>query len=84
MGIGKSRSEQIIFIDCGSAVTSETRFIHADKPTEPFTVVLPRVNVSCIEAPSPPRGRGCDSELITLSYLFHHLELPFARMSNMM
>ncbi|KAG1666918.1 hypothetical protein FOA52_005978 [Chlamydomonas sp. UWO 241] len=44
VGIDKSRSEKIIFIGCGSAVTSEYRFIHADKPESEFTVVLPRVN----------------------------------------
>lgn len=44
VGIGKSRSEQILFIECASAVTSETRFIRADQPLADFVVVLPRVN----------------------------------------
>ncbi|GAX79477.1 hypothetical protein CEUSTIGMA_g6918.t1 [Chlamydomonas eustigma] len=44
VGIGKSRSEKIIFIDCGSAITSESRFINANQPLEPFNVIIPREN----------------------------------------
>eukprot|EP00955_Chlamydomonas_euryale_P116562 366426-Chlamydomonas_euryale.AAC.26 len=44
VGIDKSRSEKLIFIGCGSAITSEFRFIHADQPMSEFAVVLPRVN----------------------------------------
>lgn len=43
VGIHKSRSEAVIYISCGSAVTSETRYILADKPESEFQVVLPRV-----------------------------------------
>lgn len=42
VGVGKSRSENIIYISSGSAVTSETRYIRADQPDAEFQVVLPR------------------------------------------
>ncbi|MEW5300193.1 MAG: hypothetical protein WDW36_003139 [Sanguina aurantia] len=44
VGIGRSRSDEMIMISCGSAVTSETRFINANSPTDEFKVVMPRVN----------------------------------------
>jgi len=42
VGVHKSRSEEIIFISSGSAVTSETRYIHAARPDDEFKVMLPR------------------------------------------
>lgn len=43
VGIGKSRSEALLFIHAGSAVTSETRFLSADDPTGEWRLVAPRV-----------------------------------------
>ncbi|KAG2483154.1 hypothetical protein HYH03_017946 [Edaphochlamys debaryana] len=43
VGVGKTRSEQLIIISSGSAVTSESRFIRADEPEAEFRVILPRV-----------------------------------------
>ena len=45
VGVHKSRSEAVIYVSCGSAVTSEIRYILADKPESEFQVVLPRVQV---------------------------------------
>ncbi|KAF5841230.1 hypothetical protein DUNSADRAFT_13875 [Dunaliella salina] len=42
VGVHKSRSEEIIFISSGSAVTSESRYIHAARPDDEFKVMLPR------------------------------------------
>lgn len=42
VGIGKSRSEQILFISSGSAITSEEQICHADKPDGDFKVLIPR------------------------------------------
>ncbi|GIL43661.1 hypothetical protein Vafri_1337 [Volvox africanus] len=39
----KGRSERVLYISSGSAVTSETRYIMADQPQSEFKVVLPRV-----------------------------------------
>lgn len=33
VGLSRSRSEQLLFISCGSAVTSEERWLKADDPT---------------------------------------------------
>ncbi|PNG99893.1 hypothetical protein TSOC_014320 [Tetrabaena socialis] len=44
--IGKSRSERILYISAGSALTSETRFVWADQPEADFQLVLPRVQVA--------------------------------------
>ncbi|KAG2423507.1 hypothetical protein HXX76_015255 [Chlamydomonas incerta] len=43
VGVGKSRSEKIIYISSGSAVTSESRYLRADTPDGEFRLVLPRV-----------------------------------------
>ncbi|KAI3426332.1 hypothetical protein D9Q98_008705 [Chlorella vulgaris] len=42
LGIGRSRSERLLYIHAGSAVTSDTRYLSADEPTEEWQVVLPR------------------------------------------
>eukprot|EP00878_Enallax_costatus_P023740 GHUV01025278.1.p1 GENE.GHUV01025278.1~~GHUV01025278.1.p1 ORF type:complete len:552 (+),score=140.91 GHUV01025278.1:456-2111(+) len=42
VGIGRSHSEQLLYIHSGSAVTSETSYLSADNPTGNFTVILPR------------------------------------------
>ena len=42
VGLSKSRSRRAIFIDSGSAVTSETLFLDADAPEVPPVTVLPR------------------------------------------
>ncbi|GLC51718.1 hypothetical protein PLESTB_000532400 [Pleodorina starrii] len=39
----KSRSERVMYISSGSAVTSESRYILADQPESEFRLVLPRV-----------------------------------------
>lgn len=42
VGIGRSHSEQLLYIHSGSAVTNETSYLAADNPTGKFTVILPR------------------------------------------
>jgi oligopeptidase B len=42
VGIGRSHSEQLLYIHSGSAVTSEMLFMPADTPEGQFKVVLPR------------------------------------------
>jgi oligopeptidase B len=42
VGIGKSRSEKILFISSGSAITSEERICPAGKPEGDFQVLIPR------------------------------------------
>jgi oligopeptidase B len=43
VGIGRSHSEQLLYIHIGSAVTSEMMVMPADTPEGTFKVVLPRV-----------------------------------------
>jgi len=43
VGIHKSRSEAVIFISAGSAVTSEVWYVRADAPGDAPRVILPRV-----------------------------------------
>ncbi|GFR48589.1 hypothetical protein Agub_g10492, partial [Astrephomene gubernaculifera] len=43
VGLSKGRSERLIYIHSGSAVTSETRYLPADQPEGEWRVVLPRV-----------------------------------------
>jgi oligopeptidase B len=43
LGLGKTRSEQYIFIKLGSAVTSEYRYLNADNPDGSFKVLEPRM-----------------------------------------
>ncbi|MEA2030237.1 MAG: S9 family peptidase [candidate division Zixibacteria bacterium] len=42
IGVGKTKSEKYILIQCGSKVTSEVRFLDADKPTGKLRLVHPR------------------------------------------
>jgi len=44
VGVHRSRSEKYIFISCGSAVTSDVRFVEADRPDGEFKTVLERRN----------------------------------------
>lgn len=44
VGIGMSRSEQMLYIHSGSAVTSDVRMLRADDPMGEWKVVLPRKN----------------------------------------
>eukprot|EP00879_Flechtneria_rotunda_P031341 GHRR01034226.1.p1 GENE.GHRR01034226.1~~GHRR01034226.1.p1 ORF type:complete len:476 (+),score=159.51 GHRR01034226.1:242-1669(+) len=44
VSIGRSHSEQLILIQIGSAVTSETCYISANDPTARPNVILPRIN----------------------------------------
>jgi oligopeptidase B len=41
--LSKTRSRAYIFINIGSSLTSEVRYVSADHPTDPFHVILPRV-----------------------------------------
>ncbi|WIA19863.1 hypothetical protein OEZ85_005766 [Tetradesmus obliquus] len=43
VGIGRSHSEQLLYIHIGSTVTSETLFMPVDTPEGTFKVVLPRI-----------------------------------------
>jgi oligopeptidase B len=42
VGVGKTKSEAYIFIESGSTLSSELRFVHADRPSQPFQIFLPR------------------------------------------
>jgi oligopeptidase B len=42
IGVSRSRSDEVITISSGSATTSETRFVDARRPTEPFEMIAPR------------------------------------------
>lgn len=42
LGIDRSRSERLLYIHAGSAVTSDVRYVSADTPTEDWKVVRPR------------------------------------------
>ncbi|EFN56398.1 hypothetical protein CHLNCDRAFT_144964 [Chlorella variabilis] len=42
IGIGRSRTERLLYIHAGSAVTSDTRYLSADEPLGEWRVVLPR------------------------------------------
>jgi oligopeptidase B len=42
VGVGKTKSEAYIFIESGSTLSSELRFVHADRPAQAFQVFLPR------------------------------------------
>ncbi|HEY0627293.1 MAG TPA: S9 family peptidase [Allosphingosinicella sp.] len=42
VGIGKSQDESLIFISTGDNATSEVRFVPADNPEAPLTLVSPR------------------------------------------
>lgn len=44
VGIGRERSDQLLTISCGSAVTSETRVLDANTPDGEWKVVRPREN----------------------------------------
>ncbi|MBA3669624.1 MAG: S9 family peptidase [Sphingomonas sp.] len=42
VGIGKSQDESTIFIGTGDNTTSEVRFVSADDPAQPLTLIKPR------------------------------------------
>ena len=42
VGIGKSQDRSLIFVATGDNATSEVRFVSADDPTQPLTLVSPR------------------------------------------
>ncbi len=42
VGIGKSQDESLIFIATGDNATSEVRFVPADDPLQPLTLISPR------------------------------------------
>ena len=42
LGLSKTRSRKFIFIDLGSPLTSEVRYLQADQPRGEFTIMLPR------------------------------------------
>ena len=42
VGVGKSQDRSLIFIVTGDNATSEVRFVSADDPTQPLTLVSPR------------------------------------------
>lgn len=44
VGVGASRSERLLFIHSGSAVTSDVRMLPAGEPTGEWRVVLPRAH----------------------------------------
>src|SRR5205823_3297535 len=44
LGVGRSRDRKYLFAKSRSSETSETRYVPADDPARPWTVVLPREN----------------------------------------
>lgn len=44
VGISSSRSEKVLYIHSGSAVTSDVRWLPSNTPTAPWQLVLPRQN----------------------------------------
>ncbi len=42
VGVGKSQDRSLIFIATGDNATSEVRFVPADDPTQPLTLISPR------------------------------------------
>src|SRR4051812_49279264 len=42
LGVGRSKSDEYVFLDLHSKVTSEVHFLRADDPTGSFTVIEPR------------------------------------------
>jgi len=42
VGVGKSQDRSLIFISTGDNATSEVRFVSADDPTQPLTLISPR------------------------------------------
>src|SRR6476469_3394706 len=42
VGIGKSQDKSLIFVSTGDNATSEVRFVAADDPTQPLTLISPR------------------------------------------
>ena len=42
VGVGKSQDERLILISTGDNATSEVRFVGADDPTQPLTLISPR------------------------------------------
>ncbi|MEW5311304.1 MAG: hypothetical protein WDW38_003032 [Sanguina aurantia] len=73
VGIGRSRSDEMIMISCGSAVTSETRFINANSPNDEFKVVIPRVNdVEDASTPNSEVRTSPVSEPANCSVLIKH------------
>ena len=42
VGVGKSQDESLIFIATGDNTTSEVRFVAADDPSQPLTLISPR------------------------------------------
>lgn len=61
VGVGRSRSNQLLFISSGSAITSEERVLAADTPTGEWAVLLPRQ--SDVEYSASHRG---DHVFVTL------------------
>lgn len=42
INVGRSRSNRVLYIHAGSAVTSDTRYLDADTPLGDFQVIMPR------------------------------------------
>ena len=50
VGVGKSQDRTLIFIATGDNATSEVRFVSADDPSQPLTLISPRLSnprISC-------------------------------------
>ncbi len=43
VGVGKSQDESLIFISTGDNTTNEVRFVSADDPSRPLTMISPRL-----------------------------------------
>lgn len=65
VGIGRSRSDALLFISSGSAVTSETRYLMADAPHQAPAIILPRQqDVEYDVEHHPGSGKDCPGWLL--------------------
>ncbi len=60
VGIGKSQDKSTIFVSTGDNATSEVRFVDADDPTRPLTLISPRREKR--EYSSTQRTASCDPD----------------------
>ncbi len=42
IGVGRSRDGEIVFLQCGSKTSTEVRYVQAEAPARPFTVIAAR------------------------------------------
>ena len=60
VGVGQSQDKSLIIIGTGDNATSEVRFVSADDPTQPLTLVSPRKENRAVSMSTRPTG-NCGS-----------------------